>query len=111
VIRPHCMASGLSRSISSGAHIRLACPQVAWLRLAVRSRWRLTPLPAPFPRGRQSWRRRPASSHTTMKTPAAIRTVMMNVLSIEEYQPMAVKMSHMPRIAPRIVPIIRPICL
>jgi hypothetical protein len=32
-------------------------------------------------------------------------------LSIEENQPMAVKMSHMARMAPRIVPIIRPMCL
>ena len=36
-----------------------------------------------------------------MKTPAAIRTVMMNVLSIAENQPMAVKISHMARTAPR----------
>jgi hypothetical protein len=46
-----------------------------------------------------------------MKTTAAIRAVMMNVLSIAENQPTAVKMSHMARIAPRIVPIIRPMCL
>jgi len=60
---------------------------------------------------RQSWRRRPASSHTTMKTTAAIRPVIMNVLSIPENQPMAVKMNHTARIAPRIFPIIRPMCL
>ena len=93
MIRPHCMSSGLSPSISSGADMRLTCPQVTWLRLEVRSRWRLTPPPAPFRRCRQSWGRRPASSHTTMKTTAAIRAVTMNVLSIAENQPMAVKMS------------------
>jgi hypothetical protein len=46
-----------------------------------------------------------------MKTTAAIRPVITNVLSTAENQPMAVKMSHMARIAPRIVPIIRPMCL
>jgi len=46
-----------------------------------------------------------------MKTTAAIRAVMMNVLSIAENQPTAVTMSHMARIAPKIAPIIRPMCL
>jgi hypothetical protein len=46
-----------------------------------------------------------------MKTAAAIRPTIKNVLNIAENQPMAVKMSHTPRIAPRIFPIIRPMCL
>jgi len=62
----------------------------------------------PFLRCSQAWRRRPASSHTTMKTTAAIRPVIKNVLNTAENQPMAVKISHAERIAPRTAPIIRP---
>src|SRR5690242_6127937 len=43
-----------------------------------------------------------------MKTTAAIRPVIKNVLNTAENQPMAVKMNHTERIAPRTAPIIRP---
>lgn len=46
-----------------------------------------------------------------MKTTAAIRPVIKNVLNTAENQPIVVKTSHMARIAPRIVPIIRPMRL
>ncbi len=43
-----------------------------------------------------------------MKTAIAISPMMTNVLSVAKIPPAAVKASHMARIAPRIVPMIRP---
>ena len=43
-----------------------------------------------------------------MKTAIAISPMMTNVLSVATIPPAAVKASHMTRIAPRIVPMIRP---
>ena len=99
MIRLHCCPAVFAL-VELGRPYPDRLPAGALVRLAFRSGGRLTPLPAPFPGCRQSWRRRPASSRTTMKATAAIRAVMMNVLSVAENQPMAVKMSHMPRIAP-----------
>ena len=44
-----------------------------------------------------------------MKTTIAISPMMRNVLSVAKIPPAAVKTSHMARIAPRIIPMMRPI--
>src|SRR5271166_6550494 len=58
--------------------------------------------------GRYSRRGRLATSHTTMKTASAISPMMRNVLSVATIPPAAVKANDMARIAPKIVPMIRP---
>ena len=55
-----------------------------------------------------------ATSHTTMKTAIAISPMMTNVLSVAKIPPAIVTTSQMARIAPRIVPMTRPmspVCL
>jgi hypothetical protein len=47
-------------------------------------------------------------NHTTMKTASAISAMMRNILSVAKIPPATVTTSQMARIAPRIVPIIRP---
>jgi hypothetical protein len=53
-------------------------------------------------------RDRLASTHTTMKTTAAISPMMTNVLTIAKTQPMAVTPSQVARSPPRVFKIIRP---
>lgn len=48
-------------------------------------------------------------SHTTMKTAIAISPMMTSVLNVARIPPAAVTASQMARIAPRTVPMIRPI--
>ena len=50
-------------------------------------------------------------SQTTMKTAIAISATMRNVFSVAKMPPATVTASQMARIAPRIVPMIRPMYL
>ena len=54
-------------------------------------------------------RERLATSQTTMKTAIAISPMMRNVLNVARIPPAAVTASQIARIAPTIVPMIRPI--